>query len=124
MTVAKICRRVLIVEDEGMVAMLLEEMLTDLGHEVVAIVGRVDRAVELAFEAAVDVAVLDVNLNGQQIYPVATALKSRGVPFVFATGYDNSGLNEEWRSVPTLQKPFQARDLERVMREVFDGHAA
>lgn len=114
------CRQVLIVEDEGMVAMLLEDMLTDLGHEVVATVGEMDRAAELVAEAAIDVAVLDVNLNGEHTYSLATVLKSRGVPFIFATGYGSAGLDEEWRSAPVLQKPFQERDLKRVMREVFE----
>ena len=85
MTAEMFCRRVLIVEDEGMVAMLLEDMLTDLGHEVVATIGQMDGAAELVAEAAIDVAVLDVNLNGEHTYSLATVLKARGVPFIFAT---------------------------------------
>lgn len=124
MTTEMSCRRVLIVEDESMVAMLLEDMLTDLGHEVVATVGQMDRAAELVAGAAIDVAILDVNLNGERTYSLATVLKSRGVPFIFATGYGAAGLNEEWRSAPILGKPFQAKDLNRVMREVFEHRAA
>ncbi|MGA7385028.1 MAG: response regulator [Methylocella sp.] len=89
------CRQVLIVEDEGAVAMLLEDMLADLGHEVVATVGQLDRAAELVAEAAIDVAILDVNLNGGHTYSLATVLKSRGVLFIFATGYGAAGLNVE-----------------------------
>ncbi|MGB6326828.1 MAG: hypothetical protein WBG11_13930 [Methylocella sp.] len=66
---------------------------------------------------------LDANLSGEHTYPLATVLKSRGVPFIFAMGYGTAGLNEEWRSAPVLQKPFQARDLKRVLREVFEHRA-
>src|SRR5215813_9745416 len=83
-------RRVLIVEDEGMVAMLLEDMLADLGHEVVATAARLDRATQLVSEAAIDFAILDVNLNGQHTYSLADALKQRDIPFVFATGYGSA----------------------------------
>jgi DNA-binding NtrC family response regulator len=117
-------RRVLIIEDEGMVAMLLEDMLVDLGHEVVAIVGRMDRAKQLISETSADVVLLDVNLNGQQTYALAGELASRGIPFIFSTGYGSAGLKEEWKGMPVLQKPFQARDLERVMRQVLDGKPA
>lgn len=124
MTVEKTARRVLIIEDEGMVAMLLEDMLSDLGHEVVATVGRMDRAAQLVSETSADVVILDVNLNGEQTYPLASILASRGIPFIFATGYGAAGLKEEWRSTPALQKPFQARELERVIRETFGRQAA
>jgi DNA-binding NtrC family response regulator len=112
-------RRVVIIEDEGMVAMLLEDMLTELGHEVVAIVGKMDRAAQLISETSADVVVLDVNLNGEQTYPLASALASRGIPFVFSTGYGSAGLKKEWIGRPALQKPFRAQDLERAMRQAF-----
>jgi CheY-like chemotaxis protein len=112
--------RVLVVEDEGMVAMLLEDMLAELGHEVVASASRVDRAAELIEQAAFDVAVLDVNINGQWTYPLAQSLKNRGIPFIFATGYGRSGLQEEWRGAPVLQKPFQTQELDRLLREVLN----
>jgi CheY-like chemotaxis protein len=79
--------RVLLVEDEIMIALLLEEMLAELDFEVVGPVARLDRAVEMAQRQALDVALLDVNLNGKEIYPVAEALAAREVPFVFVTGY-------------------------------------
>lgn len=109
-------RRVLIVEDEGMVAMLLEGMLSDLGHHVVGVAGRVDRAAQLISKVPADVVILDVNLNGEQTYSLASTLRSRGIPFIFATGYGSAGLDEAWRTTPVLQKPFIARDLERAMR--------
>ena len=79
--------RVLLVEDESMVALLLEDMLTELHHEVVGPVARLDKALEIAQWQALDVALLDVNLNGEEIYPVAEALAVREIPFVFVTGY-------------------------------------
>jgi CheY-like chemotaxis protein len=111
-------RRVLIVEDEGMVAMLLEDMLAELGHEVVAIAGRMERAAELVSEAEIDLAILDVNLNGQETFSLASTLKSRGVPFIFATGYGSASLPETFQKIPVLQKPYQRRTLARVLREV------
>lgn len=105
--------RVLVVEDEAMVAMLLESMLLDLGHEVVAITGQVQEATTFAREAVIDFAILDVNLNGEYTYAVADVLRARGIPFLFATGYGNAGLHADWRHVPTLQKPFQSRDLDQ-----------
>ena len=113
-------RQVAIVEDEGMVAALLEDLLADLGHEVVAIVGRMDRASRLVSETSADVVLLDVNLNGEQTYSLASTLVSRGIPFIFATGYGSTGLKQEWRETPVLQKPFQARDLERALSRALD----
>jgi DNA-binding NtrC family response regulator len=116
-------RRVAIIEDEGMVAALLEDMLTDLGYEVVATVGRMDRATRLVSETSADVVLLDLNLNGEHTYSLASALESRGIPFVFATGYGSAVQKDEWTSTPTLQKPFLAQDLERALRRVL-GKAA
>lgn len=116
-------RRVLIVEDEGMVAMLLEDMLTELGHDVIATVNKLERAVQLIAETAIDFAILDVNLDGEHTYSLADLLRARDIPFVFATGYSSSGLSQEWRSAPMLQKPFQAQELSRVMRDLLAGRA-
>lgn len=112
-------RRVLIVEDEGMVAMMLEDMLGDLGYEVVATANRLDAAVRAIADTAIeiDLAVLDVNLNGEHTYPLAGMLTARRIPFVFSTGYGRAGLSDEWQDAPTLQKPFEMRQLERTMRE-------
>jgi CheY-like chemotaxis protein len=113
--------RVLIVEDEAMIAMLMEDMVAELGHEVVATAGRIDDAARLVADGAFDFAVLDVNLNGERTYTLADMLKARGIPFVFATGYGASGLDLAWKDAPTLQKPFQSRDLERVMRKASES---
>lgn len=101
----------LVVEDESLVAMLVEDLLTDLGHEVVAIGARLEEATQLARELVIDLAVVDLNLNGEHSYPVAEALAARNIPIVFATGYGGAGLKEEWRHAPVLQKPFQPHEL-------------
>ena len=99
-------RRILVVEDESLVAMLLETILEDLGCGVVGPEGTVASGIESARNAAIDAALLDVNVAGELVFPVAEQLKSRGIPFVFSTGYGEGGLPEQWRGYPTIQKPF------------------
>jgi CheY-like chemotaxis protein len=111
-------RRVLVVEDEIMIRMLLEDMLADLGYGVAASAGGLDEAIALARESDFDVAILDVNLNGHAVYPVAEVLDQRGVPFVFSTGYGERGLPEAYRNRPTLQKPFQLENLDKALATV------
>ena len=111
-------KRVLIVEDELMIRMLLEGMLTDLGHSVAAEAGGLDEAISLAKQAEFDLAVLDVNLNGTPVTPVVEILVERGVPFIFASGYGQRGLPEAYRTAPILQKPFQADALEKAIQAV------
>jgi CheY-like chemotaxis protein len=111
-------RRVLIVEDELMIRMMLEDMLDDLGFEVAATAGQVDEAVRLVNDTEFDVAILDMNLNGQAVAPVVEVLEKRGLPYVFATGYDDRGLPDAHRGRPTLQKPFQQEHLERALNSV------
>ena len=108
-------KRILVVEDELMIRMLLEDMLSELGYTVTAEAARIDEALEAAKSAEFDVAILDVNLNGQTIAPVAEALAARGTPFVFATGYGERGLPEAYRDRPTLKKPFQMDGLSRML---------
>jgi CheY-like chemotaxis protein len=108
-------RRILVVEDELMIRMLLEDMLGELGYTVAAEAARIDEALEAAKTADFDVAILDVNLNGQPILPVADALAARGMPFVFATGYGERGLPEPYRDRPTLKKPFQMEGLKQML---------
>jgi CheY-like chemotaxis protein len=109
-------RRVLVVEDEMLIGMLLEDMLTDLGHEVAAIVPRLKEALVAVERETYDLAVLDVHLHGESAFPVAEALIAKGIPFVFATGYGERGLPENYRGRPVLQKPFAKDDLERVLQ--------
>lgn len=105
-------RRILVVEDEVAISMLLEDMLLDLGFEVVGPAGRLSAAMKLAEEEALDAAILDVNVAGEVIYPVVETLARRGVPFVFSTGYGSAGIDEPYRDRPVLQKPFSQKDLE------------
>ncbi len=107
--------QVLVIEDESLVAMMIEDMLTDLGHEVVATSGRMPDASMLASDASADLAILDVNLNGEETYPLADSLAAREIPFIFATGYGSSGIKAEWSDVPVLQKPFQSRELAKAI---------
>ena len=100
-------RRVLLVEDEALVAMLLETILEDMGCVPVGPAGTVEDGLAIAADPApLDAALLDVNVAGQLVFPIAEALKARGVPFVFSTGYGEGGLPDEWRGHPTIQKPF------------------
>ncbi len=117
-------RRILVVEDELMIRMLLDGMLEDLGYTMTAQAGAIDEAVALAKHADVDAAILDVNLNGQPITPVVEVLIARGVPFVFATGYGQRGVPEPYRNNPTLQKPFQSDALEQALKAIAPKAAA
>jgi CheY-like chemotaxis protein len=110
--------RVLVVEDEMMVSMLIEDMLTDLGCVVIGPASRLDEAIELAEVSEIDCAVLDVNLGGQPIFPLADLLRERGRPFAFATGYGDAGVRDVDRGTPVLQKPFREGDLARVLGEL------
>lgn len=112
-------KRVLLVEDEALVAMLVEDMLADEGCSVVATAPRLDEAMTHAENLAleIDVAILDLNLAGENTYGVASALAKRNIPFAFATGYGAGGLPIEWRDRPTLQKPFTAGDVTAVLNK-------
>ena len=107
--------QILVVEDESMVAMLIEDMLEDLGHKVIATSGRMPDASKLVSDSIADLAILDVNLNGEETYPLADSLAARQIPFIFATGYGASGIKPEWSGVPVLQKPFQSRELAKAI---------
>jgi CheY-like chemotaxis protein len=117
-------KRVLVVEDELMIRMLLQDMLADLGCELAGEAGRIDEALTLAKQSEFDVAILDVNLNGQPISPVVEVLIERGLPFVFATGYGQRGVPEAYRKTPTLQKPFQAEALAQAIRAATPAQTA
>ncbi|HEY8564090.1 MAG TPA: response regulator [Beijerinckiaceae bacterium] len=107
--------RVLVVEDEAAISLLLEDMLLDFGCEVVGPAARLATALEVAGKEALDLAILDVNVAGEPIYPVAEALQARGVPFVFSTGYGSAGIRDEFRERPVLQKPFAQNDLRQKL---------
>ena len=110
-------RRILIVEDETMIAMMVEDFLTDLGWNVVGLVGTLDRAMAMARDADIEAAVLDLNLDGQDSFAAADILSGRGIPFVFATGYGLDGVADRFRDVPTVTKPFHRDDLDHALRQ-------
>lgn len=111
-------RRVLIVEDESLVAMLLETILEDMGCTPVGPAATIEEGLRMVADGApVDAALLDVNVAGKQVFPIAQALRDRGVPFVFSTGYGESGLPDEWRGQSTLQKPFTEAAVRDALME-------
>lgn len=115
-------QRVLICEDEIVVALFLEDMLTEFGYEVAGVVSRLDEA--MAHEPDYGMAVLDVHLNGRSVFDFADTLAARGIPFAFATGYGERGIPERHRGRPVLQKPFQPEDLRRVLEQICPAAAA
>jgi CheY-like chemotaxis protein len=113
-------RRALVVEDEVLVGMLIEEMLQELGYEIAALSTHLDQALTLARTAAFDVALLDINLNGRQSFPVADVVRARGLPLLFATGYGSRILPGPYRDAPILQKPFSLAELKGALQRA--GH--
>ncbi|GJE54110.1 MULTISPECIES: response regulator [Methylobacterium] len=107
--------RVLVVEDEAAISMLLEDMLFDFGCEIVGPAARLATALEMAQKETFVVAILDVNVAGEPIYPVAEAIVQRGLPLVFSTGYGGAGIREPFRDRPVVQKPFSQADLKRTL---------
>lgn len=117
-------RSVLIVEDESMVAMLLQDTLEDIGCTVIGLAPRLNEALKKAASLVFDIAILDVNLNGSSSFPVAEVLTARGLPFIFATGYSGTSLPEFLQRVPIVQKPFQQRELETAICTALSQNAA
>ena len=111
---------VLIVEDETLLRMMMTEMLEELGHRVAAEAARLEQAMPLAQSADFDLAVLDVNIAGQLITPVAELIAARRRPIIFATGYGAAAVPENFRTAPVLQKPFRIADLERAVRSALN----
>jgi CheY-like chemotaxis protein len=114
--------RVLIVEDEIIVALFMEDVVTEFGYEVAGVVSHLDDA--MAREPDYGMAVLDVHLNGRSVFEFADTLAARGTPFAFATGYGERGIPERHRGRPVLQKPFQPEDLRRVLEQLRPAQAA
>jgi DNA-binding response OmpR family regulator len=113
--VAERRRRILIVEDEGMISMLLDDYLTELGYEVAATAATLDDALVKAAQVDVDAAILDINLAGQNSFAVADVLTGRQIPFAFATGYGSAAAGWREKAVPILAKPFTLDELSRVL---------
>lgn len=116
--------RVLIVEDEMLVMMSIEDMLTDLGCTQITSAASVDQALIAIQTHPFDVATLDVNLNGTQSYAVAEALVDKGIPFAFSTGYGARGMADAFRDWPVLDKPFNFAQLTKVMAELLAPSAS
>lgn len=112
--------RLFVVEDEALVAMLLEQMLEELGCVIVNLSGTVAQALDQVEKVApkVDLAILDVNLGGERVYPVADALAARDVPFLFATGYGPSGLDDLYPDRTVLSKPYVESSLVNALLQV------
>jgi DNA-binding response OmpR family regulator len=115
--------RVLVVEDDMLIAMLIEETLQDLGCIVVGPAGKLSVALQLASEEALDVAILDVNIRGGHVYPVADQLIARGIPFVLASGYGDWALPTSLRNQPRLTKPFAGQDLAERVKLLCSTHS-
>lgn len=109
--------RVLLIEDDAMLAMALEMSLTNLGCEVVGLASNLKDGIPLAREAVIDGAILDVNLAGEKVYPIADILAARSIPFVFTTGYGIAGLRDCDRVRPVLQKPYELRALVKIAKQ-------
>ncbi len=112
---------VFLVEDEVMIRMMVADMLEELGYSVAAEAGDINEAMRLAQCTEFDLAILDVNVNGKVISPVAELVKAKNRPFIFATGYGSQGLPEEYRDRPALQKPFQLETLARMIETALKG---
>jgi len=115
--------RILVVEDEAAISLLLEDMLLDFGCEVIGPAARLSVALDAVAREKVDLAILDVNVAGEPIYPVAEALAQRSIPFVFSTGYGSAGIRDAFRDRPVLQKPFAQHDLKQKLLMARGGDA-
>jgi DNA-binding NtrC family response regulator len=114
-------KRILIVEDEFLVAMLLGDLLTEMGHHVIGPCSRVEEAMELVREGNIDFAVLDINLAGARSFPVADILRQCGISFVFASGYGIEGLVDGYRDEAILRKPYEVEEVRRVIAQALPG---
>lgn len=104
-----------------LIALHIEDMVTELGFEVVGPAMRLAPALAMARSGIFDCAILDVNLANEKSFPIADELRERGIPFIFATGYGSKGLDDAYRDVRTIQKPFRPQDLERAIHQALGG---
>jgi CheY-like chemotaxis protein len=106
--------RVLLVEDEALVGMMMKDALNDLGYEIVGPYSTVHEARDAVFQDDFHAAILDVNLHGEPVYPLADLIAARDLPFVFVTGYSAEGIDSRFAHVPVLQKPIERRQLQQI----------
>ncbi|TGX50345.1 response regulator [Sphingomonas gei] len=111
--------RVLVVEDEPVVAMCLEDILESLGCETVGPAGRLAEGLALAEREDIGAAILDINLAGERSTPIAEALLRRGVPIAFASGY--GAVPEGFETVPLIEKPYREADIDAALRGLLNG---
>ncbi|MGE0748052.1 MAG: response regulator [Rhodospirillales bacterium] len=110
--------RILIAEDEALVAMMIEDIVIDLGCAVIGPAGTVARALSLIDSEAPDGALVDLNLGGEHAGPIAAALKARNIPFIFVSGYGRTMADGANADVPIVSKPFDERDLRRAIATI------
>jgi CheY-like chemotaxis protein len=110
--------RMLLVEDEALIALMLEDMVEGMGCAVTGLAPRVALGVAMAETGHFDVAILDVNVAGENVEPVAECLAAKGVPFIFATGYGEAGVPLRYRDRPVVAKPFRSEQLEAALQKV------
>lgn len=113
--------RILVVEDEMLVAFLIEDCLSKLGHKTVGPTPRVDEALKLLESENPDIALLDINLGGEWVYPVAELLVEKDIPFIFLSGYGERGLPAEWKESRVIEKPFSLENLRSGIESTFAG---
>ncbi len=115
---------VLIVEDELLVAMTLAETLQILGCDILGPIPRLAKALETARSEPFTLALLDINLAGEAVYPVADVLTERGLPFAFMSGYARSSLPERFTGCATLNKPYRLRDLQNILNKMLEQQSS
>lgn len=116
--------RILIVEDEAMISMLIEDLLEDMGCSVAGLASDLDSALASVSSLEFDAVILDVNLQGSKSYPVADALTRMGIPFVMVTGYGAGGVLDAYRGGPILGKPFKQTELADALLSVLPADQA
>ena len=113
--------KALLVEDELILAMYAEEMLSDLGVDVIATAATLQQGLSHAMKEPFDIAVLDINLNGTESYPIADALIERSIPFIFASGYSGRGINSKYMHIVAVQKPYTSGSLELAIARAIES---
>ena len=116
--------RVLVVDDEALIAMMLSDLLTEFGHETVGPAHSEGQALELVQSAPIDAAILDVTLGDQDCFAIAQALGERGIPFAFATGHGAQSMPDAFRAQKTVSKPFDFEVVKRLVDELVGSRAS
>ena len=116
---AQHARRVLIIEDEMLIALMLQDMVSNVGFAVEGIATSLPAGIDLARTADAHLAILDINLNGEEAYPIADILRARGVRLIFSTGYGADSLKPEYAFIPKLVKPYEQANLAAAIQAAF-----